>query len=140
VKGAPNHDACVTSPRVLIAAGSIAATLAGIVPVLNHGGQAEAAPLQASAAGISISAADATSAVVVPAGTKVLRGTAFGSRAYGKQVRLTIVRAADGATLFTGSLATFHALPVVAGTKLVVRVQRPAGDAGPRAGATLSWP
>ena len=69
----------------------------------------------------------------------MLRGTAFGSRAYGKQVRLTIIRAADGATLFTGSLATFHALPVVAGTKLVVRVQRPAGNADPRAGATLSW-
>ena len=129
----------MTSARVLIATGSIAATLAGIVPVLNHGGQAAAAPLQASAAGITIRAADASSAVVVPAGTTVLRGTAFGSRAYGKQVRLTIVRAADGATLFTGSLATFHALPVVAGTKLVVRVQKPAGHAGLRAGAALSW-
>ena len=135
----PDHDTGVTSSRVLIAAGSIAATLAGIVPVLNHGGQAAAAPLHASAAGISIKAADATSAVVVPAGRSTLRGTAFGSRAYGKRVHLTIVRAADGATLFTGSLRTFHTLPVVAGTKLVVRVDRPSGNAGLRAGATLSW-
>ena len=117
----------------------MAATLAGIVPVLDHGGQAAAAPLQASAAGISIKAADATTAVVVPAGRSVLRGTAFGSRAYGTQVRLTIVRAADGATLFTGSLRTFHTLPVAAGTKLVLRVDRPAGNHGPRAGAALSW-
>jgi hypothetical protein len=71
--------------------------------VLSHGGQAAAAPPQASAAGITICAADATSAVVVPDGMSALRGTAFGSRAYGRQVRLAIVRAADGATLFTGS-------------------------------------
>ena len=51
----------------------------------------------------------------------------------------SLVRAADGATLFTGSLATFHTLPVVAGTKLVVTVQKPAGYAGVRAGAALSW-
>lgn len=139
MRARPVHDGFVTSPRVLIAAGSIAATLAGVVPVLNHGGQAAAAPLQASAAGISIRAADASSTVVVPGGTTVLRGTAFGNRAYGTQVRLTIVRAADGATLFTGSLATFHTLPVVAGTKLVVRVQTPASHAGLRAGAALSW-
>jgi hypothetical protein len=94
--------------------------------------------VQSSAAGISINAADASSTVVVPAGSRVLRGTAFGSRSYGKLVRLTVVRAADGATLFTGSLATFHTLPVVAGTKLVVTVQKPAGYAGVRAGAALS--
>jgi len=129
----------VTSARALITAGTIAATLAGVVPALSHGGQAAAAPVQASAAGISIDAADASSTVVVPAGRRVLRGTAFGSRSYGRLVRLTVVRAADGATLFTGSLATFHTLPVVAGTKLVVSVQKPAGYAVVRAGAALSW-
>jgi len=54
-------------------------------------------------------------------------------------VRLTIVRAVDGATLFTGSLGTFHALPVVAGTKLDVRVQQPPTAGTLQAGATLSW-
>jgi hypothetical protein len=49
------------------------------------------------------------------------------------------LRAADGAILFTGSLATFRTLPVRSGTTLVVRVQRAPGYAGLRAGGMLRW-
>jgi hypothetical protein len=52
---------------------------------------------------------------------------------------VTVVRASDGATVFVGSLATLRALPVKAGTKLVVRVDRPQGFAGLDARSTLSW-
>ena len=70
----------MTSPRLLLAAGSIAATLAGIVPVLSHDG-ASGKPLQVGPHGVAVAvqslpvgkAADAT--VVVPAGAKALRGT-----------------------------------------------------------------
>lgn len=126
----------MTSPRILIAAGSIAATMAGIVPVITHG---TAAPVQAATAGITVSSSAATSSLVVPAGAAVLHGRVYGNRPYAKRVQLTVVRASDGATLFTGSLATFHTLPVVAGTKLLVHVQKPAGSAKLRAAATLTW-
>lgn len=128
----------MNSPRLLLAVGSVAASLAGVVPAIDHS-TASAAPVQSSRAGLTVAAADASSTVVVPAGTSVLRGTAFGSPALARQIRLSVVRASDGATLFTGSLATFHTLPVVAGTKLVVVVQRPDGYAGLNAGAALSW-
>lgn len=122
---------------MLIAAGSVAATLAGIVPVINHGGSA--APAQAASAGITVQASDASSSFVVPQSASVLRGQSYGSRAYAKRVQLTLVRASDGATLFTGSLATFHTLRVVPGTKLLVQVQKPSGFDGLQAGAALTW-
>jgi len=134
----------MTSPRLLLAAGSIAATLAGIVPVLSHDG-ASGKPLQVGPHGVAVAvqslpvgkAADAT--VVVPAGAKALRGTASGSPALASRARLSVTRSSDGATLFTGSLATFHSLAVTPGTSLVVRVQKPAGFGGLRAGAQLSF-
>jgi hypothetical protein len=126
----------VISSRLLLVTGSVAASLAGIAPTVGHG---TAAPVTETRAGLTVSASDATSSIVVPAGKTVLRGLAFGNVGYAKRVRLTVVRPADGATLFTGSLATFHTLPVVAGTKLVVSVQTPGGRPGVRAGASLSW-
>lgn len=126
----------MTSPRVLLVAGSVAASLAGIVPAVGHGGQTA---VQQTRAGLTVSAAAAETTVVVPAAKTVLRGQAFGNDAYAKRVHLTVTRSSDGATLFTGSLATFRALPVAAGTKLVVSVQPPAGGVARRAGAALSW-
>jgi hypothetical protein len=135
-----DHDEAVMSPRVLFAAGSAAASLAGIAPVLSHGATAAATPLRAGAAGIAVSAERSGSTeVVVPAGSARLTGAASGSRALAKRTRLLVIRSSDGATLFTGSVATFRSLAVVPGTKLVVRVVRPAGLAGQRAGTTLSW-
>jgi hypothetical protein len=134
----------VTSTRLLLAAGSIAATLAGIVPVLSHD-NAAGGPLQVGTRGVAVAvqslaagkAADAT--VVVPAGAKALTGTASGSPALASRARLTVTRSSDGATLFTGSLATFRSLAVTPGSSLVVHVQKPAGFGGLRAGATLSF-
>ena len=134
----------MTSPRLLLAAGSIAATLAGIVPVLSHGATA-AKPLQVGAEGVAVSVqqlsggAAAGVQVVVPAGVTELSGTASGSPALASRARLTVTRSTDGATLFTGSLATFHSLSVTPGSSLVVRVQKPAGFGGLRAGAALRW-
>jgi hypothetical protein len=126
----------VISSRLLLVTGSVAASLAGIVPAGGHG---TAARVTQSPAGLTVSAADSTSSIVVPMNKRVLRGLAFGNVGYAKRVRLTVVRAADGATLFTGSLATFHTLPVLAGTKLVVTVQTPDARRGVRAGASLTW-
>jgi hypothetical protein len=134
----------MTSPRLLLAAGSIAATLAGIVPVLSHDATT-GKPLQVGPRGVAVAvqglaagkAADAT--VVVPAGAKALSGTAQGSPALAARSRLTVTRSSDGATLFSGSLATFHSLAVTPGSALVVRVQKPAGYGGLRAGTQLSF-
>ena len=62
-----------------------------------------------------------------------------GSPALASRARLTVTRSTDGATLFTGSLATFHSLRVTPGSSLVLRVQKPAGFGGLRAGAALRW-
>lgn len=139
----------MTSPRIMIAAGSIAATLAGIVPALPHGTSADPATSSAAVSvrpeGVAVSAARLRAGVVskktfvVPQGVAKLTGATDGSPALAARVRLTVVRTSDHATLFSGSLSTFAALPVVAGDKLQVRVQRPAGFAGLRATATLDW-
>jgi hypothetical protein len=134
----------VTSHRLLLAAGSIAATLAGIVPVLAHDGAA-GKPLQVGPHGVAVAvqavpagrAADAT--VVVPAGARAFVGTASGSPALASRARLTVTRSSDGATLFTGSVATFRSLAVTAGSSLVVHVEKPVGFRGLRAGAQLSF-
>lgn len=133
----------MSSPRLLLAAGSVAASLAGIGPAVTHG--STVAPVRTSADGVAVTAgslragAPLSSQVVVPAAASRLVGAAAGSRALAARVRLTITRASDDATLFTGSLATFRSLPVQAGTKLVVTVQRVPGYAGLRASAELRW-
>jgi hypothetical protein len=131
----------MTSPRLLLAAGSVAASLVGIAPLALH---STSAPIRVGAAGIALSAgriaaAGAHATLVVPSGKTSLVGTASGSSAVASRTRLTITRSSDGATVFTGSLATFRSLPVSAGTALVVSVQRPAGMAGLKAVALLRW-
>jgi hypothetical protein len=135
----------MTSPRLLLAAGSVAATLAGIVPVLSHGAAAATGPLQVGAAGVAVSVGqlpagrEVTTALVVPAGTQSLSGVASGSPRLAASARLTVTRSSDGATLFTGSVATFHSLPVTPGASLVLHVRKPVGFTGLQAGAQLRW-
>jgi hypothetical protein len=103
--------------------------------------------LQVGAAGVAASvsvdqlAAGKASSVtlVVPAGTRNLSGVASGSPRLAALSRLTLTRSSDGATLFTGSVATFRSLPVTAGSSLVLRIQKPSGFAGLKAGALLRW-
>jgi hypothetical protein len=85
------------------------------------------------------SGATGSATLVVPASASALTGAASGSPVLANRVRLTVVRTSDGATLFTGSLATFHALAVSPGTQLEVRVAKPLGFRGLRAGAMLRW-
>jgi hypothetical protein len=118
----------VTSARALLAAGTVAASLAGVVPIVGHG----------SAATSPSVSADRGATLVVPKGASVLTGLPTGSARLAREVRMTVVRVSDGATHFTGSLATFHALSVVPGTKLLVSVERPQGARG-AAGSSLSW-
>ena len=134
----------MTSPRLLLAAGSVAASLVGIAPLGLQGSAAASAPIRVGAAGISVSAGRVAAkgnhaTLVVPRGVTRLAGSASGSPAVASRTRLTIVRGSDGATIFTGSLATFRSLRVSAGTKLVVSVQRPADVAGLKAVALLRW-
>jgi hypothetical protein len=134
----------MTSPRLLLAAGSVAASLVGIAPVASPGTTPGSAPIRVGAAGISVSAAqiDAAGArakLVVPEGVTELAGSVSGSPAVAASTRVTVARSSDGATIFVGSLATLHSLPVSAGTKLIVSVQRPAGYAGLKAVAMLTW-
>jgi hypothetical protein len=103
--------------------------------------------LQVGAAGVAASvsvdqlaAGEASSVtLVVPAGTRNLSGVASGSPRLAALSRLTLTRSSDGATLFTGSVATFRSLPVTAGSSLVLRIQKPSGFAGLKAGALLRW-
>ena len=131
------------SPKLLLAAGSAAASLAGVVPAVTHGSAVE--PLRSGAAGVAVSAgslragASKTVRVDVPVGVSQLSGSSSGSTALAGRVHVTVLRAADGAILFTGSLATFRTLPVQAGTTLVVRVVRGPGYAGLKASGMLRW-
>jgi hypothetical protein len=135
----------MTSPRLLLAAGSVAATLAGIVPVLSNGAAAAIEPMQVGAAGVAVSVGRLPAGraskvtVVVPAGVRTFTGVASGSPRLAALTRLTVTRSSDGAMLFTGSVATFRSLPVTAGTTLVLRVEKPVGFTGLRAGALLRW-
>ena len=134
----------MTSPRLLLAAGSVAASLVGIAPLAAPGATPGSAPIRVGSAGIAVSVgqiarAGARAKLVVPTGATKLAGTFSGSPALAARTRLTVARSSDGATIFTGSLATLHSLPVSAGTALVVSVQRPAGYAGLKAVAMLSW-
>ena len=132
----------MTSPKLLLAAGSVAASLAGLGPAVTHG---TTSPVRTGPAGLSVMAgalragAPVTTAVSVPEGMTQLVGAASGSPVLANRIRLTVRRASDGATLFVGSLATFHALPVHAGTPLLVSLQKPAGYAGLKASAMLQW-
>jgi hypothetical protein len=121
----------VTSTRLLLAAATAAAALGSVGP-LGHGGADAAGPLQ-------VGGRTGTTAVVVPAGRHLLTAQTLGSVAVAAQTRVTVVRTADGATLFTGSLATFKALQVAPGTSLQVRVQRPARYAALKAASVLQW-
>jgi hypothetical protein len=112
----------VTSARLLLATGTVAASLVGVVPMVGHGASAASGPV----------ARPGRTTLVVPKGATVLRGLPFGAA---RDARMTVVRASDGAVLFTGTPATFHVLPVAAGTKLVVTVH-----GAPRAaGSRLTW-
>lgn len=135
----------MTSPRLLLAAGSVAATLAGIGPVLSHGAAAATEPLQVGAAGVSLSVEQLPAGrayqttLVVPAGSHALTGVASGSPRLAALSQLTVTRSSDGAILFTGSVATFRSLPVTPGSSLVLQVQKPVGFRGLAAGAQLRW-
>ena len=135
----------MTSARLLLAAGSVAAALVGVAPVLAQSGSTSTSPLQVGQKGVVVSVAQlqgkgsAIATVVAPADAARLTGTASGSPALAAQSRLTIVRVSDGATLFMGSLSTFRSLAVPPGTKLQLRVQKPAGFSRLRAGALLQW-
>jgi hypothetical protein len=120
----------VTSSRILLAAGTVAAALASVGPVVAHGSNGAAALRLEPGTKVE---------VVVPAAAQLLRGKVSGSPALAKRTHVTVVRASDGATVFTGSLATLRSLGVKPGTRLVVRVDRPAGFAGLRAASALSW-
>jgi hypothetical protein len=120
----------VTS-KILLAGATAAAALLSAAPAVVHG--------QPSSSGLVVSAGDRSASVVVPKAAHVLRGAVSGSPALAARTRLTIVRTTDGATLFTGSLATFHSLPVSAGASLEVEVQRPAGYSRLQASAALRW-
>lgn len=104
----------------------MAASLAGVVPMVGHGASAASQPVARAGGGLSL---------VVPKGATVLRGVAFGRPAAARKLRMTIVRASDGAVLFTGSPATFHLLPVTVGMKLDVTVD----GMSRAAGSALSW-
>ena len=120
------------NPRLLLAAGTVAASLIAIAPGLAHNNKGTAdSPLRLGATG--------SSTLVVPAGMTQLTGVAWGSPAVDSHTRLTVVRSSDGAKLFIGSLSTFHALPVTVGTKLELRVQRPVAYAGLKAGTVLQF-
>lgn len=121
----------MTYTRLLLAAGTAAAALGSLGP-LGYSGAAAAGPLQ-------VGGRTGTTAVVVPSTAHLLTARASGSVAVAAQTRVTVVRTTDGATLFTGSLATFKALQVAPGTSLQVRVQRPARYAGLKAAAMLQW-
>jgi hypothetical protein len=135
----------MTSPRLLLAAGSVAATLAGIVPVLSHGAAAATEPLQVGAAGVAVSVESLPArrafavTLVVPEGVRSISGVANGSPRLAGLTRLTVTRSADGATLFTGSVATFRSLRVTPGSSLVLHVRRPGGFEGLTAGAQLRF-
>lgn len=134
----------MTSPRLLLAAGSVAASLVGIGPAVSPGTTPGSAPIRVGAAGIAVStgqiaAAGARAKLVVPKGATKLAGSISGSPALAARTRVTVARSSDGATIFIGSLATLHSLPVSAGTAIIVSVQRPAGYAGLKAVAMLSW-
>ena len=122
----------MTSPRLLLVAGTVAASLVAIGPVLADGGSAAStAPLRVGTTG--------TSTLVVPADAAMLSGTAWGGPAVAARIQLTIVRVSDGAKLFIGSLGSFHGLPVEAGSTLQVRIDRPAAYAGLKVGTVLRF-
>lgn len=133
----------MTSPRLLLAAGTVAATVAGLGPAVTNG--APVAPLRVGAEGVAISlgqvraAAPAELPVVVPQGVTRLSGSTTGSPALAARTHLTVVRSSDGATLFTGSPATFGSLPVTAGTQLRIHIAIPAGFRALKAAAMLRW-
>jgi hypothetical protein len=137
----------MTSPRLLLASGFVAATLAATVLVVSHGAAAAANPSQVAVAGVagSVSVEQLTAGksssidLVVPAGVRSLSATASGSPRLAALSRLTVTRSSDGATLFTGSVGTFRSLAVTAGASLVLRVEKPSGFAGLKAGALLRW-
>ena len=134
----------MSSPRLLLAVGSVAACLVGIAPVVSQGATIGSTPIHVGAEGMTVSASRIAApgdraTLVVPGGVTRLTGSAAGSPALVSRTRLTVVRGSDLATLFTGSLATFHSLPVTSGTMLIVSVQRPAGFTGLKAAALLRW-
>jgi hypothetical protein len=134
----------MTHPRLVLAAGSVAASLVAIAPVGMNAHKTASAPIRVGGPGIAVSSVriattGAKASLVVPQGMTRLAGTPSGSPAVTARTRLTIVRSADDATVFTGSLATFKSLSVAPGTKLVVSVQRPVGLVGLKAVALLRW-
>jgi hypothetical protein len=135
----------VTSTRLILAAGTVAASLAGIVPVAHSSGTPGGArpAVTVRTDGIAVSAdslrGHLAATVSVPAGVTRLDGVPSGSPALAERVRVRIVRQSDGATLFVGTLATFKSLPVAAGDRLRVGFTRMPGAHRLRASARLSW-
>jgi hypothetical protein len=143
----PRHDEAVTSPRLLLAAGTVAASLVGIAPAANgHAGpRAQPGPVAVRPEGVAVAidslrhGIEAGAVIVVPDGVTALAAERAGNPAVAARVRLTIVRETDGATIFVGSLATFRSLPVAAGDRLRVTVERDGSYRGLHASAALRW-
>lgn len=119
----------MTSPRLVLAAASVAAALTSVGPVLSNGGASD--PLHLTPGAVT--------KLVVPAGATTLVGAPTGSPALADRTRVTVTRVSDGAMMFVGSLATLRSLPVLAGTQLVVRASQPAGFGGLHAATQLGW-
>jgi hypothetical protein len=132
----------VISAKLMASAGTLVATALGL-PVAHAGHATAPAPLRVGVEGVVVSAdavrAPAATDVVVPATAATLVADRAGSPAAAGRIRLTVTRNADGATLFTGTLATFERLPVSAGERLTVHVERSGAAHGLRASATLAW-
>jgi hypothetical protein len=132
----------MNSSRILITAGTVAATLVGIVPVANDN-SARPGAISVDRTGIAVVAdalqGSAATAVIVPAGVTQLDGVATGSPTVAKHVTVRLVRVADGATLFVGTLATFRSLQVAPGDRLRLSFTPGAGYRGLHAAARLSW-
>jgi hypothetical protein len=122
----------MTAPRILLAAGTAAAAVVSVAPAVGHSSAATANALR-------LGSASAATHVVVPRAAHVLREQVPVRTAVAAATRLTVVRASDGATLFTGSLATFRSLPVTPGTPLRVTVEKPARYAGLGTDVALRW-
>jgi hypothetical protein len=135
----------VISHPVVVAAGTLAASVLSLAPFSQEHRVASRAAVTAGAAGVAVTAerlpldARETTTVEAPAGVAALAATTAGSPALASHVRLTIVRDSDSATLFVGSLASFRSLPVAAGDKLRVTVVRDGGYRGLHAATRLTW-
>jgi hypothetical protein len=135
----------VISPRILLACAGALAALAALPVAYASASSSSPSGLDVRTEGVAVATSGlrpgvaSNTTVVVPEGAAALSAETTGSPAVVRHVRITVVRASDGATLFVGSLGSFSRLPVAAGEKLRVRVVRTPGADGLTGSATLAW-